>query len=1099
MDDAQAQGPTGWMVRVRERRLALAALLTLFIAIGLNTFQQSFSLTDATTLDAFLSADQQATRDLILREWSRGPLLALARGALWIDFAFIAAYGSFFWLVAAELGRELRADASALDPISLAFPWADNSGPVSRLGNALRLDRLLRGLTVLLVAVDLVEDICGLVVLSDSASSLAGAMNGAHTLKLGLIAATLLVFVALVAIWLLNLGSRHNVGAAEGGQDSVVVRLIERALFRRDIADILWRSRYAIAMIVFFSAITIVMDQGRDLLVGIAQSCERSGWTELALVLATLAGVWLFAYSCFLWPRIMCRIRRPSRGRPAAPRTSHAFAKWWARLLGAMPMFILAWLSGKAARDAFFVVPLDAAQVSGTCTAGSAAVAVHTGVLLLWCGFASLLLAALFFVTRIATTRLAKRSPHTYFEVLDAIQAREEVRGGTYKIAWLIPRAPLAIVPLAFGAVFGLRLWAFNVSDVPLALAAAACAMALWNSALGHLGALALRQETPWVLIVGVVSGVLGTLGFTDNHRIPVLDSAATGLSLLSMSTASMLLGLALLVWWGGALWMKHLPDRLRNLVYTAWLLMALLAVWLTLSMTSRAALTASAAPSVAPAMAPRAELDAALVAWLKQLCGADPACKDAKPDHAGDLKANLVYAEGGGIRSAYWTALVLGELTKTDPQFLTRSFSVSGVSGGAIGAAAWRACLDKVGLSDTGVPKSAKDLADCIDELGKTDLLMPLVSAWLFEDVLGKLIPTSACGAAGCGFLSRGLWFERQLESSVAVPSSPGAAGLLTQPLNGWASAASSPVPQLPRLFLNSTAVESGERAIGSDVHIRVESFPNARDEQEELAANLKLSTGAHNAARFPFVNAIGAIHPRNGICLHPVPSAGGPTEPAKPSALRPDLACLHLADGGYFDNSGAQTTQDIVRALRRLLEPDSTASAIRPEDRAMLDWLRPRLRVQGIFIRNGVEEDAVRIKCEQIGAAGTAASAASVPSHLPYQPWTNSCQAPLTLYTDLLGPLVTAKNAGGTGASGRLAESRLLSVIADFNARSGARPGWSAAPVLSVELKQGHVLYPLGWYLSEQARTAMHGETADAVRRAAGVYPAAAASAAR
>ena len=163
----------------------------------------------------------------------------------------------------------------------------------------------------------------------------------------------------------------------------------------------------------------------------------------------------------------------------------------------------------------------------------------------------------------------------------------------------------------------------------------------------------------------------------------------------------------------------------------------------------------AGAPARAGPPVAEAAPLDDALLAWLEQLCalhadcpkgGATARSRDAKPVHA-----YVVSTEGGGIRAAYWTALVLARLSIDRPEFAQRTFSVSGVSGGAIGAAVWRACWQREVSRSVASPVQAKPMLDCVDQLGRADLLTPLASAWLFEDVLGRFIPT-AHGAASRG-----------------------------------------------------------------------------------------------------------------------------------------------------------------------------------------------------------------------------------------------------------------------------------------------------------------------------------------------------------
>src|SRR5262249_49414849 len=145
-------------------------------------------------------------------------------------------------------------------------------------------------------------------------------------------------------------------------------------------------------------------------------------------------------------------------------------------------------------------------------------------------------------------------------------------------------------------------------------------------------------------------------------------------------------------------------------------------------------------------------------------------------------------------------------------------------------------------------------------------------------------------CTQPGCGFMSRGLWFEQGLER--AVP----------RLRDGIAQTARVENGRLPQLFLNSTWVESGDRAVASGVRVDWNTyFPEARDqisyaiEGGSGQADMPLSAAAHNSGRFTYVNAIGVL--RRGD--------------AEDSG--------HLADGGYFDNPGAHTTLDVLNAFTR------------------------------------------------------------------------------------------------------------------------------------------------------------------------------------
>ena len=58
-----------------------------------------------------------------------------------------------------------------------------------------------------------------------------------------------------------------------------------------------------------------------------------------------------------------------------------------------------------------------------------------------------------------------------------------------------------------------------------------------------------------------------------------------------------------------------------------------------------------------------------------------------------------IVATEGGGIRAAYWTAAVLGEIQDKNPNFAAHLFAISGVSGGSLGAAVFEALLAEPNL----------------------------------------------------------------------------------------------------------------------------------------------------------------------------------------------------------------------------------------------------------------------------------------------------------------------------------------------------------------------------------------------------------------
>lgn len=277
--------------------------------------------------------------------------------------------------------------------------------------------------------------------------------------------------------------------------------------------------------------------------------------------------------------------------------------------------------------------------------------------------------------------------------------------------------------------------------------------------------------------------------------------------------------------------------------------------------------------PSVDPARPPlRERLDARLTRWLER----------AHHDAPGEARhaMYLVATEGGGIRAAYWTAGVLGRLDEESRgEFSRRLFAVSGVSGGALGAATFAAKIAD------GAPH-----AEARDFLGR-DLLAPVLGALLFPDLLQRALPPPVLP-------DRARALEESWEAAWRETARHDGAARMAQPFLALASTA-APGASVPVLLLNATRVESGTRVVFTDVEPDrpfSEVFHDALDGFELARSDLPLSSVAHLAARFPYVSPAATFE-------------GG-----------------HVVDGGYFDNSGAATLHELlarVLALARERDP--------------------------------------------------------------------------------------------------------------------------------------------------------------------------------
>jgi hypothetical protein len=249
------------------------------------------------------------------------------------------------------------------------------------------------------------------------------------------------------------------------------------------------------------------------------------------------------------------------------------------------------------------------------------------------------------------------------------------------------------------------------------------------------------------------------------------------------------------------------------------------------------------------------------------------------------DGTANLVVVAtaGGGLRAAYWTATVLGAVQDQSRDFRRQLFAISGVSGGSLGAAVFATLAGEAGMNERGGRCGGPDMRtgpyECNGQaVLSRDFLAPPVAALLFPDLMQRFFPL--------GFPDRAKALEQSWERAWAearfsddVWRDRGFRAL-------WAER-----PYVPALLLNSTHVETGKRIIASNLDIAGSpaAFRDAYDLYELIppGTEIRASTAAHTSARFTYLSPAGTL-------------ADG----------------THLVDGGYFENFGAVTAREALKA---------------------------------------------------------------------------------------------------------------------------------------------------------------------------------------
>ena len=291
-----------------------------------------------------------------------------------------------------------------------------------------------------------------------------------------------------------------------------------------------------------------------------------------------------------------------------------------------------------------------------------------------------------------------------------------------------------------------------------------------------------------------------------------------------------------------------------------------------------------------APQLSGRPDVIDALDDWLAR-----------QPKGAKKLPMFLVDAEGGGIRAAYWTAMVLGRIQDDNPCFAERLFSLSGVSGGSLGSSVFVALLaDRAGAKGDCRQAPRTEIMHTAQKILGEDFLAPVSAALLYPDLLQRFLPFPIRK------FDRAVALEEAWEGAYRRNAG---SDRFERPLDGLGA---DKTRWTPALFLNATWVETGKRLIASNLQISpkegVVVFVDGEDAQGFFAPRrLALSTAAHMSARFTYVSPAGTL-------------------------VKDGVARGRVVDGGYFENSGATTTIEILKMLPYMAERNPRWKNVEP-----------------------------------------------------------------------------------------------------------------------------------------------------------------------
>ncbi len=304
-----------------------------------------------------------------------------------------------------------------------------------------------------------------------------------------------------------------------------------------------------------------------------------------------------------------------------------------------------------------------------------------------------------------------------------------------------------------------------------------------------------------------------------------------------------------------------------------------------------------------------------------------------------------IVISEGGGIRAAYWSAKLLARIQSEYPKFRDDLFGISSVSGGSFGATIFAGLLK---WNVHGQPPAKNELETKTAQIIGKDYLSPVIACMLTREVVQLLCPVPIASFDHAKVFENTWEYHWQKVMNDETFGAPF--------LSLWANHSGKAVPPL---FINTTHVEDGNPVIISPLDLNFSSgsnpvqmlelaqvgqesnFKDFYDDINNTANDVSISTASLLSARFPYVGPAGTIRENNG-------------------------KTIGLVDGGYFENTGANTAYQILLSLktwdekqRSLSDQEKSNSPARQEE---LSIYRSKIKPIILYIKNGVETDDVQ-----------------------------------------------------------------------------------------------------------------------------------------
>lgn len=303
---------------------------------------------------------------------------------------------------------------------------------------------------------------------------------------------------------------------------------------------------------------------------------------------------------------------------------------------------------------------------------------------------------------------------------------------------------------------------------------------------------------------------------------------------------------------------------------------------------------------------------------WARNLVNKEVTRKTLSSSDTLSVPVIFVATEGGGIRALVWTALVLQKMEKEFPGVYKKIYGISGVSGGGVGATFYVSYLRDQLKSQGGLAPDDPGFTNAI----RNDFLSDVLSAFLFQDNLQNILP----------FAVESFDRTRRLEDAWSHAFSYHTDHDTFE--QGFTELYADTSLQLPRLFINGTLAESGQKTIVSYPMIHGAASPkNAPDVLKDeidllqvIGKDVPVKTAASLCSRFPYLTSGGLITGLGGKKIG------------------------HVIDGGYKENTGLETVWQLLLRLKPIMQKLQNDSL----DTAMSQKIKVKFKPIVFFIKN-------------------------------------------------------------------------------------------------------------------------------------------------